>query len=113
VYENDTIRQVVQIVTMNEDSMTFRFVSENKQHAQKIEMTGVAINRNAGLDPEIIEDEEDGLSYAVDEYTYEGYCCLWFSIELENQSRMTIEAANCKTDNPYCPVHSAGTLKRQ
>jgi hypothetical protein len=97
---------------MNEDSIIFRFVSENKKHIQKVEIDGVAFNRNVGLDPEIIEDE-DGFAYAANEYTYAASCYLWFFIELENQSIMTIGAANCKINNPHCPVYSAGILKRQ
>ncbi|MFH2095958.1 MAG: hypothetical protein ABIJ16_09655 [Bacteroidota bacterium] len=113
VYENDTIKQSIDVKYVSPTEMQFTYVSLNKLSGRTSEMEGIATNVNPDGDPEIDEDEE-GNTYPAVEYYYEDECVLALRIEKEKKSRMQISSQDCEAresaDSPYA---SAGVMIRQ
>jgi hypothetical protein len=112
-FENDTLKQTVELSRITKTEIRFKLISENKFRGQMNYTAGTAKNIYIDYDPEIDEDEE-GMAYPVNEYIHEGDCRLSFRIEMDRQEKMQVKVAdNCLSSNPYCPLASAGILRKQ
>ena len=118
IYEDDTFKQTVKLCFINEKKIKFQFISENKIKKQNAFIEGIAKNISFDLDLDCeIDEDEDGVAYPVNSYIYkeknERNCWLAFRIDMESNSIMRINEADCKKQNPNCPFYSVGLLLRQ
>jgi|WetSurSiteA1Bulk_404760.scaffolds.fasta_scaffold21758_2 hypothetical protein len=110
IFENDTIRQTVELSLCNEKEIAFKLISQNKQRKQESKIEGIA--KNKGGDIELDEDAE-GNAYPVNEYIYEKECWLAFRIDRDTKTKMRINEADCDLHNLYCPFASVDFLVKR
>jgi len=111
VFENDTIKQTVELSLFNEKEIVFKLISQNKLRKQESKIEGIA--KIKGGDIELDVDAE-GNAYPVNEYIYEKDCCwLAFRIDKDTKTKMRIIAADCNFHNLCCPFASVGLLVKQ
>jgi hypothetical protein len=110
VFENETLKQTVELGTFTENEIAFKLTSENKVKKQRAAIEEVA--RSAGGDPETDEDA-DGNAYPAVEYIYRKSCWLTFRIDWDTKTRMRINEADCSVHGPDCPFASAGLLMKR
>lgn len=110
VFENDTIKQTVELSLCNEKEIVFKLISQNKQRKQVSKIEGIA--KNKGGDIELDEDAE-GNAYPVNEYIYEKECWLAFRIDRDTKTKMRINEADCNLHNLYCPFASVDLLVKR
>ncbi|KAF0128603.1 MAG: hypothetical protein FD155_3161 [Bacteroidetes bacterium] len=110
VFENDTIKQTVELSLCNEKEIAFKLISQNKQRKQESKIEGIA--KIKGGDIELDEDAE-GNAYPVNEYIYEKDCWLAFRIDKDTKTKIRINEADCNLHNLYCPFASVDLLVKQ
>ena len=110
VFENETLKQTVELSFFNEKEIAFKLISQNKKEKQYAQIEGIAKMR--GGDVEIDEDAE-GNAYPVDEFIYEKNCWLAFRIDRNTKARMRVNETNCNLHSQYCPFASVGLLIKQ
>jgi hypothetical protein len=110
VFENDTLKQIIELSLYNEKEIAFKLISQNKQRKQEAKIEGVA--KIKGGDVEIDEDAE-GNAYPVNEYIYEKDCWLAFRIDKDTKTKMRINESDCNLHNQYCPFSSVDLLIKQ
>ena len=109
-FENDTLKQSVEIVKQKSNSIVFILLSENKRNHKQARTEGEAFLK--GGDAELDEDD-DGNSYLVSEYIFDRQCWISFRLDSETRSKMKIIEADCKQKHdPSCPFASVGILMR-
>jgi len=110
VFENDSIKQTIELSLCNEKEIVFKLISQNKYRNQESKIEGIA--KIKGGDIELDEDSE-GNAYPVYEYIYEKDCWLAFRIDKETKTKIRINEANCILHNLYCPFASVDLLVTQ
>ncbi len=110
IFENDTIKQTVELNKCNDKEIVFKLTTQNKHSKQDAKIEGIA--KMKGGDVEIDEDAE-GNAYPVNEYIYEKDCWLAFRIDRDNKSKMRINEANCNLHKKNCPFASVDILIKQ
>jgi hypothetical protein len=110
VFENDTIKQTVELSFCNEKDIVFKLISQNKLRKQEAKIEGIA--KIKGGDIEIDEDVE-GNAYPVNEYIYEKDCWIAFRIDKDSKTKIRINEADCNFRNLYCPYASVDLLVKQ
>jgi hypothetical protein len=109
-FENDTLKQSVEIVKQKSNSIVFILLTENKRNHKQARIEGEALLK--GGDAEFDEDE-DGNSYLVSEYIFEKQCWISLRLDSETRSKMKIIEADCiQKHDPSCPFSSVGFLLR-
>jgi len=114
LFENDEFIQRVTVKEINDKSISFVLISENKIKKLSSTISGVAQLKESDLAVEIDADDK-GIAYGADEYIYYTYpCWLAFRIEIETKSLMRIKEEGCYAlHNRDCPFASIGILKLQ
>lgn len=110
LYENDTLKQTVEISQLSDKEIHFKFISENKYRKQTFMIEGVALNKYDGIE---IDEDEEGNAYPMLEYIYNGDCWLAFRIDLKARKYLRIKQADCKRYNVFCPLNSIEFLIKQ
>ena len=111
LFENDTISQKLEIVTMTDSVIDFVLTSHNKLKNVTSKIEGKA-SSDPKLDPEIDEDEE-GNAYPSQQYIYKNECLLYIRIDLQLKDKIKIAEVNCeKKRTIYTPFNSVGIIKR-
>jgi hypothetical protein len=110
MFENDTIKQTVELSLHTENEIHFKIISYNKIKMQDEKLTGIAIAK--GGDIELDEDLE-GNAYPVYEYIYENDCWIAFRIDKDSKVKMRVIEADCIFLNPCCPFASVNLLLKQ
>lgn len=110
VYENDTIRQTVELSFCNDKEIAFKLISQNKQKKQDAKIEGIAKTKDGDVE---IDEDAEGNAYPVNEYIYEKDCWLAFRMDKDTKTKMRINEANCKLHNKFCPFASVDLLIKQ
>ena len=108
-FEDDTLRQTLQVVQVSAHTIRFRLVDSLKTTGKSRQLEGTATSL-AG-DPEIDEDA-DGTAYPSVAYNYEGACFLSVRIELNTRQRVQLVSNNCGTAHPDSTFEHGGILYR-
>ena len=111
-YENDTIIQQLQVLSMSDNKLEFVLTIKNTRLNSVSSISGVA-HGNPGQDVEIEEDEE-GNAYPTIQYTFNKDCELYFKISQEDKKRVRIVEGDCNIKHDLtCPFYSINTLVRR
>jgi len=110
VYENDTIKQTLDIVFINKRKIEFKLVVDNKIINNTKQLKGAAIG-NVDADPETDEDAE-GYAYPAIQYVYGGAKCeLDIRVAMEKKDKVQINGAICDSIGDIRhPFHSVGVM---
>ena len=110
VFENDTLKQTVEISLFNEEEIVFKLISENKYRKQKALIEGIAKIKEGDIE---LDEDAEGNAYPVNEYIYEKECWIAFRIDIKTKTKMRINEADCNQHNLYCPFASFDVLIKQ
>lgn len=105
LYENDTLKQMVEISRINEKELNFKLISENKYRNQTSMIEGVAKFKHIEMD-----EDMEGNGCPILEYLYNEDCWLAFRIDRNTGGWLIVNEADCKNSNPFCPLESVGYL---
>ena len=108
-YGNDTIRQSVEVLLLDDSRISFKLTTENKLRKKTAVKQGVAINKQKNFGASETDEDETGSLYPVVEYTYEGDYWLAFRFD-EKYGRLRIKEADNENPVPGCPLKSVGVL---
>lgn len=110
IFENDTIKQKVELGLFNDKELNFTLTTENKAQKKKAILKGLAKIKNGDVE---LDEDSEGNAYPVDEYIYDFECWIAFRIERGSHLRMIIKEADCKQHDYSCPFASEGILVKQ
>ena len=114
LYENNDLKQTVEIKKLTKDVITFKLISENKLKKLNSSIEGIANGNDENLGSESDCCNERGDSYFVREYTFsDSNCWLSFRIDKDTEKTMKITEADCKIDTKDTPFESVDTLIKQ
>lgn len=109
-FENDTLKQYVELYSRNEREISFLLVSRNKITMQEARLAGIA--KNKGGDAELDEDA-DGYAYVVTEYIYDNECWLAFRLDNDTNTRIRVNEADCAMSTDSTPFYSIALLVKK
>ncbi len=95
-YKNDTLSQTLTILFLSEETISFSYMTVNKNNNTRFCIQGNANLRNGDAE---IDENEDGVSYLVDLFEYRKECYLAIRIDAETYSRIRIVAGDCDSYN--------------
>lgn len=95
-YKNDTLRQTLTISFLSEETISFSYMTVNKNNNSRFCVQGNANLRNGDAE---MDENEDGVSYLVDLFEYQKECYLAIRIDAETYSRIRIVAGDCDSYN--------------
>lgn len=97
IYEDNTVKQTLGVNYKGENLIEFTLNFEKKDGSCKVNVQGVAKNKNENLDPELDEDEE-GIAYPSNEFIYEkGKCIIALRIAMKEKDKAIIRTFGCNT----------------
>ena len=114
LYENDVLKQTVEIEKQTQDIITFKLVSENKLKKRNSTIEGIAKGNDEDLGSESDCCNEQGDSYFVREYIFSNNNC-WLSFRIDKNTEKTVKIteADCKIDTSDTPFGSTSLLRKQ
>lgn len=107
IFENDTLKQVLELKVYQEHEIAFKLISLNKKRKQQAKIEGIAKSKSGDIE---IEEDTEGNAYPVNEYIYEKNCWLAIRIDRSTKTKIRINEAECNIHNLYCPFSSIDLL---